>query len=85
MALVKGSCGVTGLISRSVRDVQWMQKMGKKDKLKLTRLEGEEAKYFNSTLIEGRNEPEYLRLLKPPTPYHSLLNLKVSIHSSFLI
>lgn len=78
MALLKRAFGVSGLISRNVRDGQWTQRMGKKKKLDLTRLEGEEAKYFNPTLIDGVNEPEYLKLLKPPTPYHDLLNLKVS-------
>lgn len=77
--MIRSGATVSTICARRVRDVTFgVSRRGKKKKLDLIPLEGEDAKYFNPTLLSGINEPEYIDLLKPPTPFHQLINIKVS-------
>ncbi|XP_074595206.1 mitochondrial ribosomal protein L48 [Brevipalpus obovatus] len=76
--MIRSGLTVSTIAARNVQSVTCVvPRRGKKKKLDLIPLEGEDAKYFNPTLLSGINEPEYIDLLKPPTPFHQLINIKL--------
>ena len=77
--MIRSGIAASAIASRHIRDVCCVPRRGKKKKLDLLPLEGEEARYFNPTLLSGVNEPEYISLLKPLTPFYHLINIKVSL------